>query len=197
MLSIQSHPNKKQAEIGFAKENKEGIPLDAKHRIFKDDNHKPELMMALSDFWLLHGFKSIADIKQTIAETPEFSTLAYRLEDGIKGFYTYLLNMSQGEVTASLTSLRIRLLESEIEDKSHPDYWAKQAFEDYGYDKGIFSIYFYNLVYLRPGQGIYQEAGVPHAYLGGQNVEIMANSCLLYTSPSPRDQRGSRMPSSA
>ena len=24
-----------------------------------------------------------------------------------------------------------------------------------------------------------------------------ANSCLLYTSPSPRDQRGSRMPSSA
>ncbi len=176
MLSIQSHPNKKQAEIGFAKENKEGIPLDAKHRIFKDDNHKPELMMALSDFWLLHGFKSIAQIKKTIAETPEFSTLAYRLDDGIKGFYSYLLNMSQGEVTASLTSLRLRLLESEIEDKNHPDYWAKQAFEDYGYDKGIFSIYFYNLVYLRPGQGIYQEAGVPHAYLGGQNVEIMANS---------------------
>jgi len=141
MLSIQSHPNKKQAEIGFAKENKEGIPLDAKHRIFKDDNHKPELMMALSDFWLLHGFKSIAQIKKTIAETPEFSTLAYRLDDGIKGFYSYLLNMSQGEVTASLTSLRLRLLESEIEDKNHPDYWAKQAFEDYGYDKGIFSIF--------------------------------------------------------
>ena len=26
---------------------------------------------------------------------------------------------------------------------------------------------------------------------------ILSNSCLLYTSPSPRDQRGSRMPSSA
>lgn len=176
MLSIQSHPNKKQAEIGYAKENQASIPLDANNRIFKDDNHKPELMMALSDFWLLHGFKSIKGIKKTIAETPEFSTLAHRLDDGIKGFYTYLLNMSQGEVTASLTSLRIRLLNSEIEDKNHPDYWAKQAFEDYGYDKGIFSIYFYNLVYLRTGEGIYQEAGVPHAYLGGQNVEIMANS---------------------
>ena len=27
--------------------------------------------------------------------------------------------------------------------------------------------------------------------------ELMSKDCLLYTSPSPRDQRGSRMPSSA
>ena len=176
MLSIQSHPNKRQAEIGYAKENEAGIPLDAKHRIFKDDNHKPELMMALSDFWLLHGFKSKTDIKQTIAETPEFGSLLSHLDQGLKEFYSYVLNMSQGEVTATLTSLRIRLLEIDPTDKNHPDYWAKQAFEDYGYDKGIFSIYFYNLVHLKPGDGIYQEAGVPHAYLEGQNVEIMANS---------------------
>jgi mannose-6-phosphate isomerase len=84
MLSIQSHPNKRQAEIGYAKENEAGIPLDAKHRIFKDDNHKPELMMALSDFWLLHGFKSITDIKQTIAKTPEFGSLLSHLDQGLK-----------------------------------------------------------------------------------------------------------------
>ena len=30
-----------------------------------------------------------------------------------------------------------------------------------------------------------------------KNAELLDNSCLLYTSPSPRDQRGSRMPSSA
>ena len=36
--------------------------------------------------------------------------------------------------------------------------------------------------------------------LAGANAEThdaVAGSCLLYTSPSPRDQRGSRMPSSA
>lgn len=176
MLSIQSHPNKRQAEIGFDKENKARIPLDAKHRIFKDDNHKPELMMALSDFWLLHGFKSIKDIKDTIAETREFTSLLSKVDLGLKDFYSYLLNMDQGEVTATLSSLKIRLLEEDPKDKNHPDYWAKCAFEDYGFDKGIFSIYFYNLVYLSEGQGIYQEAGIPHAYLEGQNVEIMANS---------------------
>ncbi len=176
MLSIQSHPNKQQAEIGYAKENEMGIPLDAKHRIFKDDNHKPELMMAIGDFWLLHGFKSIEDIRRTIQETTEFSSLLPHLDGGLKDFYSYLLNMSQGEVTATLTSLKMRLMAEEPTDKNHPDYWAYHAFQDYGFDKGIFSIYFYNLVYLSHGQGIYQEAGVPHAYLGGKNVEIMANS---------------------
>src|SRR5574338_120800 len=58
MLSIQVHPSKKEAEKEFARENAAGIPLNASHRNYKDDNHKPELMVALSDFWLLHGFKS-------------------------------------------------------------------------------------------------------------------------------------------
>jgi mannose-6-phosphate isomerase len=59
MLSIQVHPAKHEAEIEFVRENKEKIPLNAPHRNYKDDNHKPELMVALGDFWLLHGFKSV------------------------------------------------------------------------------------------------------------------------------------------
>ena len=55
MLSIQVHPSKAAAEKEFARENAEGIPLDSPHRNYKDDNHKPEMMVALSDFWLLHG----------------------------------------------------------------------------------------------------------------------------------------------
>ena len=176
MLSIQAHPNKKQAIVGYKKEQKEGIPINAPHRLFKDDNHKPELMMALSDFWLLHGLKSLEEIKNTINQTPELSSLSMHVGDDLRCFYSYLLTMSQGEITATLTSLRIKLLDQDLTDKSDPNYWAKQAFDQYGYDKGIFSIYFFNLVHLTPGQGIYQEAGVPHAYLEGQNVEIMANS---------------------
>jgi mannose-6-phosphate isomerase len=58
MLSIQVHPSKQAAEISFEHENQENIPVHAPHRNYKDQNHKPELMVALSDFWLLHGFKS-------------------------------------------------------------------------------------------------------------------------------------------
>jgi mannose-6-phosphate isomerase len=43
-------------------------------------------------------------------------------------------------------------------------------------DRGIFSIYFLNLLHLQPGQAVFQDAGLPHAYLEGQNVEIMSNS---------------------
>src|SRR5919112_2494898 len=57
MLSIQVHPNKEWAKKSFESENERGIPLSAPHRNYKDTNHKPELMVALSDFWLLHGFK--------------------------------------------------------------------------------------------------------------------------------------------
>ena len=55
-LSIQVHPTKLEAEAGFARENELGISLDSPRRNYKDDNHKPELMVALSEFWLLHGF---------------------------------------------------------------------------------------------------------------------------------------------
>ena len=39
-------------------------------------------------------------------------------------------------------------------------------------------------------------ASYSNGILNGPYLEL-SNSCLLYTSPSPRDQRGSRMPSSA
>jgi len=175
MLSIQSHPNKKQAKIGFKYEEEKGIPIDAKHRVFKDDNHKPELMVALSDFWLLHGFQSIPAIQDIIKSVPEFEQLLSKAT-AIESFYTYLMQLSNDEVKAILLPLENRLETENPTDKNLADYWALQAFKDYGYDKGIFSIYFYNLVYLKKGQAIYQEAGIPHAYLEGQNVEIMANS---------------------
>jgi mannose-6-phosphate isomerase len=62
--------------------------------------------------------------------------------------------------------------------KLDPDFWAARAmiaYPDY-FDRGIFSVYFFNLVQLAPGEGIFQGAGLPHAYLEGQNVELMSNS---------------------
>src|SRR5204863_6271059 len=65
-------------------------------------------------------------------------------------------------------------------DKDDEDYWAAKAALTFSrnenIDRGIFSIYFFNLVHLKRGEGIFQDAGVPHAYLEGKNVELMANS---------------------
>lgn len=175
MLSIQSHPNKTQAEIGFKNENEAKIPLDAKHRVFKDDNHKPELMVALSDFWLLHGFKSMKDIKALLREIPPFQKLDIEATD-LKSLYSHIMRMENHESDKILQDLQSYLAHQDCTNKDETHYWANRAFEKYGLDKGIFSIYFFNLVKLLEGEAIYQEAGIPHAYLEGQNVEIMANS---------------------
>ncbi len=75
MLSIQAHPTLAQAKDGFARENAEGISLQANSRNYKDDNHKPEIGVALTEFWMLHGFRPLEQIAQTLASTPELGSL--------------------------------------------------------------------------------------------------------------------------
>ena len=61
-LSIQAHPNQEQARGGWARENAEGIPLDAPRRNYRDMNHKPELVCALTAFTALKGFRPFDDV---------------------------------------------------------------------------------------------------------------------------------------
>ncbi len=183
MLSIQAHPTKKEAAIGFAKEEASGISRIAPNRTYRDDNHKPEVMLALTEFWLLHGFKAIQEI-QEVLERKEFQPLQqYFLDNNTYSLYKAIMEMPQSEVDQLLEPLAQRLpkeLEEDQLPKNHPDYWAAKAFNDYTidghYDRGIFSIYLFNLVKLKRGEGIFQDAGIPHAYLEGVNIELMANS---------------------
>lgn len=184
MLSIQVHPNKASAEIGFHKENELGIPLTATYRNYKDNNHKPEMMVALSDFWLLHGFKPADKLMQTLSAIPGFSFLIDEFKtNGYKALYEKVMLMDQGEADEILKPIVNKIMplykNGELQ-KSQESFWAARAVESFcrddHYDRGIFSIYFFNLVHLKKGEGIYQGAQLPHAYLEGQNVELMANS---------------------
>lgn len=184
MLSIQVHPDKASAEREFARENEEGVPPDSPIRCYKDDNHKPELMVALSDFWLLHGFKPLEELTDTLLNVTELNELLPIFnESGYSGLYRHVMEMPQAEVNRILQPLldAIRLrYQTTPPVNFDEDYWALKAADtfnkDGNIDRGIFSIYLFNIVRLHKGEGIYQAAGVPHAYLQGQNVEIMANS---------------------
>lgn len=183
MLSIQVHPTKAEAEKGFARENAAGIPIDAPHRNYKDANHKPEIMVALSDFWLLHGFLPEDRLVEVLRTVPEFASLesAYK-EEGYQGLYRKVMEMPQEEVNTLLQPLADRTLplyNAGKLDKNDPYFWAGRAIAndpDGLLDRGIFSIFFFNVVYVKPGEAVFQDAGIPHAYLEGQNVELMANS---------------------
>lgn len=184
MLSIQVHPSKAEAEKDFARENEAGIPLDSAERNYKDDNHKPELMAAMGEFWLLHGFKPENEMQQTLRGVPELRPLLPVFEQsGYQGLYRYVMEMPQEQVNDRLQPLLDRVIplyKAGKLDKFTSDYWAAKAaltFSQPGKsDRGIFSVYLFNLVRLNRGEAIFQDAGVPHAYLEGQNVEIMASS---------------------
>ena len=182
MLSIQVHPNKSMAEIGFERENRLGIALEDPQRNYKDNNHKPEMMVALSEFWLLHGFSN--HIAQTI-DSYDFLKPFKSLydEEGIKGLYGHLMNLPQQEVNLVFekhAQTIIPLYQEGKLPKTGPDFWAARAIlnlcKDGLYDKGIFSIYLMNILHLKKGEGIFQGAGLLHAYLEGQNIELMSNS---------------------
>jgi len=184
MLSIQVHPSKKSAEEGFDKEEALGVARNASNRNYKDQNHKPELMLALSEFYLLHGFRSPDTLNAILHSTPELTIMVPLFADGnYRRLYEYVMNLPQPEVNAQLQPLLDRLIplyHAGKLSKEHPDFWAARAALTYqdpkGIDRGIYSVYFFNLVKMKKGEAIFQDAGLPHAYLEGQNIEIMANS---------------------
>ncbi|QFZ53835.1 mannose-6-phosphate isomerase, class I [Oceanihabitans sp. IOP_32] len=184
MLSIQVHPTKKEAEKGFKRENALGIPLTAAHRNYKDDNHKPEIMVALSDFWLLHGFLSQEKLIKRLKEVSELThLLPVFKEEGYLGLYKTVMEQSVEETNRILSPLAKRIMPLYLEgklDKMSPDYWAAKAMDatkdKQELDKGIYSVYFFNIVKTNKDEAVFQDAGIPHAYLEGQNIELMANS---------------------
>jgi mannose-6-phosphate isomerase len=193
MLSIQAHPTIAQALEGFEAEDAAGVPLKASSRNYKDRNHKPEVHVALTDFWMLHGFRPLEEIAASLQNVPELRTLMPDFGTQLQAvdpsaraallreLYERVMTMPQAEVDGFLNPLIARLEKESPANKDLLDFWALRAAREFplpdGHrDRGIFSIYLLNLVRLKPGQATYQSAGTLHAYLEGVNVELMANS---------------------
>ncbi|MFZ6023523.1 MAG: mannose-6-phosphate isomerase, class I [Bacteroidota bacterium] len=184
MLSIQVHPTKEVAEAGFEREDKMGIARNAYNRNYKDRNHKPEIMLAINEFWLLHGFKQQYLLEKTLAEIQEFQVLLplFRKE-GLASLYSFIMEMNQQSVNDLLLPLvkrEIRKKKDGLLTKNDPGWWVAKYYQEENpvgnIDRGVFSIYLFNITRLQPGEAIFQGAGVPHAYLEGQNIELMSNS---------------------
>ncbi|THV32060.1 mannose-6-phosphate isomerase, class I [Glycomyces paridis] len=180
-LSLQAHPNLRQAQSGHQRELRIGI--DSAYRNYVDDNHKPELLVALTEFRALCGFRdplAAAEGIEALA-VPELEGLVRTLRDpaaGLRRAVTDLLGLDRDECRAVIDAAAKAA--SELDGPS--GLAAGDAADlvtlarDYPDDPGVLVSLLLNHITLQPGEGVYMPAGNLHAYLKGFGVEIMAAS---------------------
>ncbi|WP_429107461.1 mannose-6-phosphate isomerase, class I [Aeromonas media] len=179
-LSIQVHPSKAQAEAGFAKEEAAGIDPKAANRNYKDPNHKPELVFALTPYQAMNGFRAIPAILALFDRMglPALAELTEALrqsqdEAGLQHFFHQLLVLEGTRKDEALVGLLAYAAQHQDEETFA---LITSLAAQYPGDVGLFSPLLLNVVTLQPGQAMYLDACTPHAYVRGTGLEIMANS---------------------
>ena len=135
-------------------------------------------MIALSEFWLMHGFADTPTIVHNLRAKPYFSPVLKHFEQyGLEKTFAWILDNQNSVIQKVQTQLKEEVLSGAEYQKHQTDFWVQRWFKTNPMIfNGILSVYFLNLVKLAQGEGIYQPNGLLHAYLEGQNIELMANS---------------------
>ncbi|MGW7622809.1 mannose-6-phosphate isomerase, class I [Streptomyces antimycoticus] len=184
-LSLQVHPDLEQAKEGYADEEERGVPADAPHRNYKDANHKPELICALTPFNGLCGFRDPNEAAELLAALevdslkPYVDILhAHPESHALREVLTAVLTADREAMTETVRQAAAAAERLGALDGPHAPAYAAYASiaQHYPGDPGVIAAMLLNFVTLQPGEALYLGAGVPHAYLDGLGVEIMANS---------------------
>ncbi|WP_370419540.1 mannose-6-phosphate isomerase, class I [Streptomyces sp. QH1-20] len=184
-LSLQVHPDLDRAREGFAAEEERGVPLDAPDRNYKDANHKPELICALTPFDGFCGFRAPAATAELLAALdvdslkPYVDLLhAHPEADALREVLTAVLTADRAVMAETVTQAADAAERLAAQDGPHQEAYAAYAAaaRHFPGDPGVIAAMLLNHVRLQPGEALYLGAGVPHAYLDGLGVEIMANS---------------------
>ena len=190
-LSLQAHPSADQARYGFDRENHSRVPLDSPMRNYRDDSHKPELVVALDRFEALAGFRDPLRTVQllnslAVPELVQYTELLAAQPDsgGLRTLFTTWITLPQAMLATLLPKVLdgcVRYLKN-TDPAGSPKQFAAEAqtalelAEAYPGDAGVLAALLLNRLTLEPGQGLFLAAGSLHAYLRGMGVEIMANS---------------------
>ncbi|CAB4540245.1 unannotated protein [freshwater metagenome] len=179
-LSIQAHPTRVQAEKGFAAENAAGLDPDSPTRNYRDANHKPEVIVALSDFSALCGFRPSSEQAVIVAELlhqgiPGSSELASTVATGLDTAVGWILTRGDGvNSLVEALSAGIRAPSDAVVNDALET--ARMLSRHFPGDPGVAVSILLNHVILRPGEALFLPAGNIHAYLHGLGIEVMAAS---------------------
>jgi mannose-6-phosphate isomerase len=187
-LSIQAHPDKARAQAGYARENALGIPLDAPERSYKDPNHKPEILCALTPFRALCGFRKTEDIKQRLSalSCPAIKKLlasfdvdgVSRESESIKNFLRSLFALPDDERAgiSSFIKKNMRQIKNEYKQYTVELELTEKLDGLFPHDPSVLSPLYLNVVDFKHGEAIFVPPGIVHAYIHGAGIELMAAS---------------------
>ncbi len=185
-LSLQAHPSAQQADQGFEREERLGIPVSAPNRNYRDRSHKPELIVALGPFEALTGFRSAARSVEfmralAVADLDPFITLLQDQSDadGLRALFTTWITAPQPDLDVLVPAVldgAIGYLRSGATDFQAEAKTLLELGERYPGDAGVLAAMLLNRVSLQAGEAVYLSAGNLHAYLHGVGFEVMANS---------------------
>lgn len=190
-LSLQVHPTLAQAAAGYSAEQEAGVPASAPHRNFKDANHKPETIIALSRFEALCGFREPAEAAMLFRRIQELfrreglpapdaisavvNVLDHRpARDALKGAFEYLLGAGLEVADAAEATTDLLGKQPDLADLALAA--VAELGRAYPRDPGVLVSLLLNHVILEPGQALFLPAGNIHAYLRGLGFEVMASS---------------------
>lgn len=183
-LSIQAHPDKELA----------GTLHKLRPNVFKDDNHKPEMALALTNFEALCGFISLEELKTVVQNVPEVADVVGSLyanrvldinnQDGeekvkavFKSIFTQLMSASKDVISKAVSKLKSRLqMASQVRQLTDKEQLILRLEKQYPADIGVLAAFLFNYVKLNPGEALYLGANELHAYLHGECIECMATS---------------------
>ena len=190
-LSLQVHPRPHVARAGFSHENAAGVPVDSPERNYKDDQHKPEMILALTPFEGLCGFRRPVRILQLLdglagelAGAMRDALTASRDAQGVRSAFEIAL-AARGtdctdDIAATIESIRARIARGGAGSPrgvvSRGDHTAVALAEHYPGDPGALVSLMLNRVSLLPGESVFLASGEVHAYLSGLGIEVMASS---------------------
>ncbi|CAJ1947439.1 unnamed protein product [Sphenostylis stenocarpa] len=177
-LSIQAHPDKELAKN-----------LHKLHpNIYKDENHKPEMALAVTQFEALCGFVTLK-VVLTVPEVLELVgaenvnlVLQITDEDGeekvkpiLKATFIDIMSESKERVIGVVNRLRSRL-HKEMRQLTVKEQLVKRLEKQYPSDVGVIAAFFLNHVKLSPSEALFLGPNEPHAYIYGECIECMATS---------------------
>ena len=185
-LSLQAHPSAQQALEGYQREDRRGVPLTSPVRNFRDRSHKPELLVALSDFEALAGFRPAAHsvaLMRALA-VPGLDPYIALLTDqsdaaGLRALFTTWITAPQPDIDSLIPAVldgAVTYIRSGAKEFVAEARTILELGERYPGDAGVLAALLLNRIGLAPGEGIFLPAGNLHSYLCGVGIEVMANS---------------------